>query len=309
MSVVIGPEHAQAYYDNEDTYGDGGSAGSPDFSWIGMIQECPSLSSYSKMGARGIGSVDLTAIRTGMKKPELNLKWIVQRERTVSTAFDPITFLAYAHTFPTYGLGLEVLYTYGTSPSYVSLWYKGVLVNKLTLDWSIDSFIIASAQLYCQNLVTGVAGVGNSYASDPLNLTNSYALPLTGFDSEVFLDVDAGGDTTTEVKRVHFEIDNKLTRLPVIQAANPELLKYMAKGARTLEGEITIYFASRTAFDYVLGNNSLDIMIDLHKTDHSRFDFTGCKIDDSVLSTRVTEFPCEVTLPFKATALSITNAA
>ena len=258
------------------------------------------------MTSRGIGSVDINAIRTGMKKPELNLKWIVQRKRSVATAFNPATLLALAHTFPTYGLGFEVLYTYGPTPSYVSLWYKGCLMNKLTLDWSIDSFITASAELYCQNLVSGVAGVGNSYASDPLNLTNSYALPLTGFDSEVFLDVDAGGDTPTDVKRVHFEIDNKLTRLPVIQTSNSELLKYMAKGARTLEGEIEIYFASRTAFDYVLGNNALDIMIDLNKTDNSpRFDFTGCKIDDSMISTRISEFPCSVTLPFKAVALAV----
>lgn len=280
--------------------------GSPDFEWIGIIQECSSLSSYSKMGARGIGSVDLNAIRTGMKKPELDLKWIVQRKRTVATAFNPASLLAYVHTFPTYGLGFEVLYTYGTSPSYVSLWYKGCLLNKLTLDWTIDSFIIANAQVYSQDLVTGVAGVGNSYASDPLNLTNSYALPLTGYDSEVFLDVDAGGDTSIDVKRVHIEIDNKLTRLPVIQSSNPEKLKYMAKGARTLTGELTIYFANKTAFDYVLGNNSLDIMIDLNKTDNTpRFDFTGCKIDDAILSTRLTEFPCEISLPFKATALAI----
>jgi len=272
-----------------------------------MIQECPSLTSYSKIGARGIGSVDLTSIRTGMKKPELNLKWIVQRKRSVATAFNPASLLALVHTFPTYGLGFEVLYTYGATPSYVSLWYKGCLLNKLTLDWNIDSWIIANAQIYSQNITTGVAGVGNSYASDPLNLTNSYALPLIGFDSEVWLDVDAGGDTSTEVKRVHIEIDNKLSRLPVIQASNPELLKYMARGARTLEGEITVYFASKTAFDYVLGNNAIDIMIDLNKTDNSpRFDFTGCKIDDGVLSTRITEFPCEVALPFKATALSIT---
>ena len=305
MSVVIGPENAQAYYDDEDTYGDGGSAGSPDFKWIGMVQECPSLSSYSKMPSRGIGSVDINAIRAGMKKPELNLKWIVQRKRTVATAFNPAVFLKLAHTFPTKGLGFEVLYTYDTS-SYVSVWYKGCLLNKLTLDWTIDSFVIASAQIYSQNTATGVAGVGNSYASDPLNLTNSYALPLTGFDTEVFLDVDAGGDSTTEVRRVHFEIDNKLTRLPVIQASNPELLKYMAKGARTLEGELTVYFASKTAFDYVLGNNAIDIMIDLNKTDNSpRFDFTGCRIDDSILSTRISEFPCEVTLPFKATALAV----
>jgi len=265
------------------------------------------------MGSRGVGSVDINAIRTGMKKPELTLKWIVQRERTVATAFDPVTFLAYAHTFPTYGLGFNVLYTYGGTPSYVSLWYKGMQFNKLSLEWLIDGWVIATGQFFGQNVVTGVAKPGSgtpTYESNPLNLTVPYALPLTGFDTEVFFDVDAGGDSSqTNIKRVRIDIDNKLTRRPVIQATNPELLKYIVKGARDLGGEITIYFENRTAYDYILGNNALDIMIDLHKTDHSRFDFTGCRLDDSVLSTRITEFPCEISLPFTATALSITNAA
>jgi len=312
LSTVIEPQHAQVYYDDEDTYGDGGSAGDPDWKWIGIIQDIANLNSYSKMGSRGVGSVDINAIRAGMKKPELTLKWIVQRERTVATVFDPTTFLAYAETFPTKGLGIEVLYTYGATPSYVSLWYKGMLFNKLSLEWSIDSFVMATAQFYGQNLVTGVAKAGTSptYASNPLNIVSSYALPLTGFDTEVFFDVDAGGDASqTNIKRVRIDILNKLQRRPVIQATNPELLKYIIRGQRELNGELTIYFENRTAFDYILGNNSLDIMIDLQKTDNGpRFDFTGCKLDDSILSTRITEFPCEVTLPFKATALSITNA-
>jgi len=307
---VIEPRHAQVYWDDEDSYGDGGSAGDPDWKWIGIIQDISNLSSYSKMGARGVGSVDLSAIRTGMKKPELTLKWIVQRKRTVATTFNPLTFLAYGHTFPTYGVGIEVLYTYGATPSYVSLWYKGMHFNKLSLDWMIDGFVTATAQFYGQDLVTGVAKAGTSptYESNPLDLTNSYALPLTGFDTEVWFDVDAGGDTSqSNIKRVSFSIENKLTRRPVIQASNPEKIKYLVKGARDLKGEITIYFENRTAFDYIIGNNALDIMFDLNKTDNTpRFDFTGCKLDDSILSTRITEFPCEVTLPFTATALAVT---
>lgn len=307
MAMVIDPSCAQAYYDVETGFGDGGSGGSPDFAWIGIIQDVSNLSSYSKQTCRGIGSVDISAIRTGMKKPELTLKWIVQKKRTVATAFDPATLLGYAETFPATGLGLEVLYTYGATPSYVSLWFKGMMFDSLVLDWSIDSFVTATGKFVGQDLVTGVAGVGNSYAANPLDITNSYAAPLTGYDTEVFFDVDGAGDVSqANIRRVRFEIQNSLARRPVIQATTPEKIKYLIKGARELRGEITIYLESRTAFDYVLGNNSLDIMLDLEKGGNTpRFDFTGCKIDDSVLSTRLREVPCEVTLPFTATALTV----
>jgi len=307
--TIVGPRHAQVYYDDEDSYGDGGSGGDPDWKWIGMIQDSASLTSYSKMAARGLGSVDASAIRAGMKKPELNLKWIVQKKRTVAVAFDPKVFLKYAHTFPTYGVGIEVLYTYATS-TYYSLWFKGMLFNKLSLEWTIDGWVTASAQFYGQNMVPSDAQSGTSptYESNPLNLANSYAVPLTGFDTEVFFDVDAGGDASAaDIKRVKIDIDNKLVRRPAIQASNPELLKYMARGARELSGEMTIYFSNHTYYDYVLGNNKLDIMFDLEKVGNTpRFDFTGCKFDDAVLSTRITEFPCEITLPFTATALAVT---
>jgi len=182
-----------------------------------------------------------------------------------------------------------------------------MVFDSLVLDWSIDSFVTASAKLVGSSVTTGTAGVGGSYASNPLNLTNSYALPLTGFDTEIFFNVDAGGATTqTNIRKVHFEIQNKMKRLPVIQASNADLVKYLVKGLRELKGEITIYFENRTAFDYIIGDNSLTIRADLHKTDNAPYiEFTGCKFDEGVLATKINETPCEVALPFTATGLTI----
>lgn len=295
------------YYDTEDAYADGGSGGAPDFQWCGIIQDAPQSFTNNKRQCRGIGSVDVNALADGLQSPEITLKWIVQRKRTVATAFNPATLLAYANVFPTYGLGIEWLATYGATPSYVSLWYKGMLMDSLDIDFSIDSFITATAKFVGYSITDGTAGVGNSYASNPLNLANNYALPLTGYDAEVFYNAAGGGDTAlTKVKSVKLSIKNKLRRIPVIQTSNSTYLKYIEKGQRELSGEIVCYMEDKTEYANLLDATALDIRVDLQKTDNTPYlDFTGCKLDTGNLTTNITTIPCEISLPFTATGISI----
>lgn len=306
ITDVVCPEHVVVYYDAEDSYADGGSAGSPAFEWIGIIQDVPQTYEAARRECRGIGSIDVNAIANGLQSPEINLKWIVQRKRSVATAFDPKTFMDYVDTFPTYGLGIGWEATYGSS--YASFWYKGMHIDKLEVDFTIDSFIIASAKLVGQQVVDAATLIAAaSRASNPLNLANSYALPLTGNDAEVFLNAAGSGDSAlTNVKRVHFSIANNLKRVPVIQTSNADLLKYIIKQRRELTGEIEVYFEDKTEYAYCLDATALDIRIDLQKTDNTPyFDFTGCKLDRSRITTRINEIPCYVTLPFVATGLSV----
>ena len=307
MTDVISPEHIGVQYDAEDSYADGGSAGSPDFAWIGIIQEAPQTFTNNKREARGIGSVDINALADGLQTPEITVKWIVQRKRAVAVAFNPATLLAYINTFPTYGLGLEWLATYGASPSYVSMWYKGMLPDSLDIDFNIDGFIYATMKFVGHSIVDGTAGVGNSYATNPLNLANSYALPLTGYDAEVFMNAAGAGDSAlTNVKSVKLSIKNQIKRIPVIQTTAATNLKYIQKGARELSGEIVCYMENKTQYAYLLDATALDIRIDLNKTDNAPYlDFTGAKLDMGSLSTRLNEIPCEVILPFRATGLAI----
>ena len=307
MTDVVTPQSVQVYYDVEDSYADGGSAGSPDFAWVGIIQDAPQSFTNNKRQCRGIGSVDVNSLADGLQSPEITLKWIVQRKRTVATAFNPATLLAYANTFPTYGLGIEWLTTYGATPSYVSLWYKGMLMDSLDVEFSIDSFITATAKFIGHSIVDGTEGVGNSYATNPINLANSYALPLTGYDAEVFYNAAGGADTAlTKVKSVRFSIKNKLRRIPVIQTSNSTYLKYIEKGQRELTGEIVCYMEDKTEYAHLLDATALDIRIDLQKTDNTPyFNFTGCKLDTGSISTNLTTVPCEVTLPFVATGITI----
>lgn len=243
-----------------------------------------------------------------MKAPNLTLKYAVQRYSAANEGnFDPKTFMDYVDTFPTYGLGIGWEATYDAT-TYLTYWYKGALIDRLDVDFTVDSFIMATVKLMAQSVTSSASLItAASRASNPIDLTNSYCLPLTGHDAEVFINAAGGADSTNaKVKRVHFSIQNNLKRIPVIQTSNPELLKYIVKSQRKLEGEIELYVEDKTEYDYLLAATALDIRIDLQKTDNSPyFDFTGCKIDMGSFTTRINEVPCFISLPFKATGLSV----
>jgi hypothetical protein len=299
LTDVICPEHVKVFYDVEDVYGDGGSSGAPDFSWIGIIQDVPQTFDYSRKECRGLGSIDISALADGLKSPELSIKWVIQRK---SGAFDPLTFLDYAKSFPE-GIGVEWGAEYGLS--YLSMWYKGLLPDSLDVEFSIDSFQIATMKLIGREVIDGVAFVGSGYQDNPLDVANGYSLPLTGHDAEVFMNAAGASDESlTDVKRVKFSLKNNLTRVPVIRENISNLLKYILRTKRELSGEITCFMENKDKYADLLNSTLLDIRIDLQKTDNTPyFDFTNVKLDKGSITTRINEVPCEVTLPFIASSL------
>jgi hypothetical protein len=306
---VVTPETVSFLYDTETTYGDGGYKSgcggfNPSFKWIGIIEDITLPYDNALRECRGIGSIDLRALTAGMKNPEANLKWIIQRKRTVATAFNPLTFLNYSVSFPT-GIALGYEATYGSS--YLNLWFKGMMMNSLDVEFSIDDFQRASAKLVGQDVEVAEALItADGRESNPLDQENGYALPLTGMDAEVFLN-EAGqsDDPLGNVKNVHFFVKNNLVRIPVVRTANENLLKYILKSKRELGGELTLYIETKAELDFLTDSTLLDIRIDLQKTDNTPyFDFTNAKLDTGSLGTRLTEVPCEITLPFKATGIS-----
>jgi len=307
MTDVLAPENSQVRYGVEETYGDGdylaGCQGyDPDFYWIGIIEDVTNPYDNSLRECRGIGSIDISALATGMKNPELTLKWIVQRKR--NGYFLPLTFMDYAVT-PPVGITIDHEATYGTTE--LSLWYKGMMMDSLDVDFAIDDFVKASAKLVGQDVTIDdalvTASSKDSYPPDPVN---GYYLPLTGQDCEVFLNAAGAGDTPlTNVKKVHFFIKNNYVRIPVVRTSDSNLLKYILRGKRELGGELTLYIETKAELDWLTGSTLLDLRIDLHKTDNSPyFNFTNVKLDTGQLSTKVNEVPCELQLPFKAGSIA-----
>jgi hypothetical protein len=307
MTDVLAPENSQVRYGVENTYGDGdyssGCGGhNPAFHWIGIIEDVTSNYDNSLRECRGIGSIDISALATGMRNPEVSIKWIVQRKR--GSTFVPLTFMNYAVT-PPVGITIGQEATFGSS--YLSLWYKGMMMDSLDVDFSIDDFIRATAKLVGRDVTVDndliTADSRDTYAPDPVN---SYYLPLTGQDAEVFLN-SAGATDGDEagVKKVHFYIKNNYVRIPVVRTTDSDLLAYILRGKRELGGELTIYVESFYELNRLKESTLMDLRINLQKTDDSPyFDFTNVKLDTGQLSTKVNEVPCELQIPFKAGAIS-----
>ncbi len=311
MVDVISPQDIAIYYDVETTYGDGAYDGSPctgynpSWKWIGIIQDAMQEYTKNKLECRGIGSVDANSFNDGLESPSVTLKWIIQKYK--SGTFDPATLLAYIKTFPT-GITLAWEATYGSSPSYVTYWYKGMQMDSLDIEFNIDSFIIATAKFVGHDVVDDTSLIAaDSRESNPLDVANGYCTPLTGFDTEVFYNAAGGGDTAiTNVKSVKLSIKNNIQRIPAIQTSNAQYLKYIRKSKRELTFEIVAYMEDKTQYADLLDATNLDIRVDLHKTDNRPYvDLTGCEIDAGNISTRINELPCLVTLPGKATGITI----
>lgn len=305
---MISPQDVSVYFDIESSYGDGGSGGSPTFNWIGIIQDVTQGFTNNKLECRGIGSVDPNSFSNGLQSPEITIKYAIQRYNSDNVdAFDPAAFLSYAKTFPT-GLGIGWEATYGSSPSYVSMWYKGMEIDSLEIDFNIDSFIIATVKLVGKQVVDAATLISAaSREANPIDVSVNQSLPLTGYDAEVFYNAAGGGDTAiTNVKSVKLSVKNNIRRIPAIQTSNAQYLKYIRKSKRELTGEIVAFMEDKTQLADLLDATNLDIRIDLQKSDNRPYlDFTGCKIDAGNVSTRINELPCLVTLPFKSTGITI----
>jgi len=304
----VAPQDVSIYYDLETTYADGGTGGSPAFKWIGIIQDAPQAFENMKLECRGIGSVDPNSFADGLQSPEITLKYAVQRYSPGNEGdFNPATFLAYANAWGV-GLGIGWEATYGT-PVYMSLWYKGMQIDSLDIDFTIDSFIMATAKLVGHSIVDATALIASaaSRETDPIDVAGGYCTPLTGYDAEVFLNAANASDVAlTKVKRVHLSIKNNIQRIPVIQTTAATNLKYIRKGKREISGEIVCYIEDKTEYAHLLDATNLDLRVDLHKGDNRPyFDFSDVKLDRGSLTTRISEIPCEVTLPFKALSVSI----
>lgn len=305
MTDVISPDTVSVYFDTETALGDGGTGGTPAFKWIGIIDDVALPYDNSMKECRGIGSIDLRALSAGMKNPSIDLKYYVQKKRSVSPAFDPATLLDYVVTPPT-GIGLGYESTFGSS--YMSVWFKGAMLESLEVDFDIDGHVKATTKFVAQSATTSAALISAaSRAANPLDVANGYAIPLTGHDVEVFMNAaGAANSTMANVKRGRFSIKNNYVRIPVVRVSNSTLYKYILRSKRELSGEVVLFVESKAELDWLINATLLDIRFDLEKSGNTPyFDFTSATLDAGALSTKLNEIPCELTLPFKATAIAV----
>jgi len=254
---VYGAHEAKIYYVQESTYGQ--TPTNPSMLGIATASDVEPGLDPGLVKVRGIGSRDLKTIRRGLRHVDLRVAYALPSDA-------PINFLQYITTL--YSMSLEVFYE--KASGIIDLLHKGVRMDKVTVECSIEDIVKATADLIGQDLTVGTAKItGANYAD------YSGAVPY----HESYVQRGAGdGSGLTAVERVtdwKFSIENNLKRVPVIRSTSGHLLKYLQERHRVLSGEVTFEFESKQEYDDVISDTEFSLKFGLGGANYALFKY--CK--------------------------------
>lgn len=223
---------------------------------------------------RGVGSRDLQALKYGIRRPTLKVSHVLP-----STA--PIGFIQHTQTLNS--LSVQVLWYKGLfaeATDIISLLYKGMRIDKLSVECSIDDFIKATVELVGQNVEAGISKISGATYTD-------YAGAVSYGES--FVQRGYGdGSGLTDILRVtdwKFTIENNLKPVPVIRTASAHLLKYLPARHRSLSGELTFEFEDKQEFEDVIGDAEFSLKFGLGGSNSALFKY--CKWEEVTAPTRI----------------------
>jgi len=260
---------SQVYYVDETAYGQ--TPTNPSMLSVPAESIEPSVNP-SNIKLRGVGSVDLQAIKKGLRAPSLKISYLVPSDA-------PINFLQYARNELDKSLSIQLLYykgVFASATDVISLLYTGCKFQKLTVECSIEDVLKANAELLAQNLSAGTAKItGATYAD--------YTGAVPFYESYIKKDA-ATLDRVTDWK---FTIENNLKQVPVIRTSNGNILKYLPHRHRNLTGEVVFEFESKEEFDNVINDTEFSLEFGLGGT--CKAVFSNCKWENVAAPTRVEE--------------------
>ena len=269
MTETYSSHESRIYYVEESSYGQ--TPENPSLLSVPAESIEPAISP-NNIKVRGVGSVDLQAIKKGLRAPSLKIAFPLP-----SAA--PIDFLQYVKAELAKSLSIQVLYYKGTFESatdIISLLYSGCKFERATIECSIEDVVSANVDALSQNLTTGNAKLEGATHTD-----YSGAVPF--YESYIKKD-------TTTLERVtdwKFTIENNLKQVPVIRNPNGNILKYLPYRHRDLTGEVVFEFESKEEFDDVINDNEFTLEFGLGGTNKAVF--SNCKWENTSTPTRIEE--------------------
>ena len=249
MPETYGAHECRVYYVVESTYGQ--TPSNPAMIGVNAENVEPSLSP-SLIQVRGVGSRDLAALKRGLLKPTLKVSHILPSDA-------PIGFIQHVQTLNS--LSIQVLYYKGlfaSATDIVSLLYKGMRIDKLTVECSIEDFVKASVELMGQDVEVGTGKIAGATYAD-------YAGAVAYTESFVQRGAADGSNLAalTRVSDWKFTIENNLKPVPVIRQSNAHLLKYLPARHRELTGELTFEFEDKGEFEDVINDAEFSLKFGL----------------------------------------------
>jgi len=267
MVETYGAHETRFYYVQETDYGT--TPATP--TMVGAPAESvePAINP-SNIKLRGIGSIDLQAIKKGLRTPSVRVAYPLPSEA-------PIDFLQHVKAELDHSLSVQVLYykgVFASATDIISLLHKGCKFQRLTVECSIEDVVKATAELLGQDLTVGTAKITGATYGD-----RAGAIPF--YESYV----KKGVATLDRVTDWRFTIENNLKQVPVIRTTNGYLLKYLPHRHRGLSGEVTFEFESEEEFDDVISDTEFDLEFGLGGSNKAVF--TSCKWENIATPIRI----------------------
>lgn len=269
MPETYSAHESRVYYVDETAYGQ--TPTNPSMLSVPAESIEPSVNP-SNIKLRGVGSVDLQAIKKGLRASSLKIVFPVPSDA-------PINFLQYARDELAKSLSIQLLYykgVFASATDVISLLYTGCKFQKLTVECSIEDVLKANAELLAQTFTAGTAKIAGATYAD-------YAGAVPFYESYIKKDA-ATLDRVTDWK---FTLENNLKQVPVIRTSNGNILKYLPHRHRNLTGEVVFEFESKEEFDNVINDTEFALEFGLGGT--CKAVFSNCKWENVAAPTRVEE--------------------
>jgi hypothetical protein len=224
---------------------------------------------------RGTGSRDLQSLKKGLRRVLLKIPDCLSSE-------SPISLIQHAQTLSS--LSVQVLYYKGlwaSATDIISFIYKGMRIDKVTVQCSLEDIIKANVEMIGQDLLIGTAKIAGATYGD-------YAGAVAFNEVSVSRGV-ADGTSQVENTRVtdwKWTLENNLKPVPVIRSGSSAyLLKYLRERHRNLYGEVTFEFETDDEFDDVINDGEFSLKFGLGPSNSALFKY--CKWDEVTTPTRM----------------------
>jgi hypothetical protein len=267
MPETYSAHESRVYYVEENEYGQ--TPANPSMLSVPAESLEPAVNP-NNIKLRGVGSIDLQAIKKGLRAPSLKIAYTLPSDA-------PINFLQYAKAELNKSLTAQVVYykdVFASATDIISLLYTGCKFQRATVECSVEDIVKASVELLAQDLAAGTAKItGASYGDQ------TGAVPF--YESYVKKDA-ASLERVTDWK---WTIENNLKQVPVIRT-NGHVLKYLPQRHRTLTGELVFEFESKEFDDLI---NDAEFTLEFGLGGSSKAVFSGCKWENATAPTRIEE--------------------
>lgn len=267
MVETYGSSEQRIYYVDESAFGV--TPGNPSMLSVPAESIEPGVDA-GNIRLRGVGSMDLQAIKKGLRQASLKFVYPLPSDA-------PISLLQYAKTDLNKSLSMQVIYfkgVFSAATDIISLLYTGMKFNRATVSCSIDDVVKASVDLQGIDVAIGSSKISGANYGD-----HNGAVPF--YESYVKKD----NVTIDRVTGWSFAVENNLKPVHVIRTSNGHLLKYLPSTKRDLTGDLTFEFESIEEASEVLSDSEFDLEFGLGGS--SKAVFSDCKWDSVTLPSKI----------------------